>query len=103
MAKSKKRRAPAAKRAASRTARVRAGSTARASLPSAQATFEPYAGEDLARLRINVTTMGDLLLTAADRYPETLALVFPDTQLSYAQLAERAMRRARSLRALGVR
>src|SRR6266702_2813672 len=26
-------------------------------------------GEDLAGLRISVTTMGDLLLTAADRYP----------------------------------
>jgi fatty-acyl-CoA synthase len=73
-------------------------------LSAAQAAgFEPYAGEDLARLRINVTTMGDLLLTAADRYPDTLALVFPESQLTYAQLAERALRRARSLRALGVR
>ena len=71
--------------------------------PSAPPHFEPYAGEDPARLRIGVTTMGDLLLTAADRYPDTLALVFPDTQLTYAQLAERALRRARSLKALGVK
>ena len=28
-------------------------------------------GEDLSQLRISVTTMGDLLLSAADRYPDT--------------------------------
>ena len=65
--------------------------------------FEPYAGEDLARARILVTTIGDVLLTAADRYPDTLALVFPDQTLTYAELAQRALRRARSLQALGVK
>ncbi len=60
-------------------------------------------GEDLSRLRISVTTMGDLLLTAADRYPDTLALVFPDSEHSYAALAARALLRARSLQAMGVR
>lgn len=65
--------------------------------------FESYAGEDLARLRISVTTMGDLLLTAADRDPDKLALVFPDKEYTYAELAGRALRRARSLQALGVR
>ncbi len=65
--------------------------------------FEPYAGEDLARLRISVTTMGDLLLTAADRDPNKLALVFPEKEYTYAELAERALRRARSLQALGVK
>ena len=59
-------------------------------------------GEDLSRLRISVTTMGDLLLSAADRYPDTLALVFPDTQYTYGELAARAILRARSLQALGV-
>jgi acyl-CoA synthetase (AMP-forming)/AMP-acid ligase II len=59
--------------------------------------------EDLSRLRINVTTMGDLLLTAADRNPDKLALVFPETRYTYAELAARAMRRARSLQALGVK
>lgn len=54
-------------------------------------------------MRIAVTTMGDLLLSAADRYPDTLALVFPDTEISYAELAARALRRARSLKALGVK
>lgn len=61
------------------------------------------AGEDLARLRIAVTTMGDLLLTAADRYPETKALVFPDSEHSYAKLAARSLLRARSLQAMGVK
>lgn len=65
--------------------------------------FEPYAGEDLSRLRISVTTMGDLLLTAADRDPDKLALVFPEKEYTYAELAERALRRARSLQALGVK
>jgi fatty-acyl-CoA synthase/long-chain acyl-CoA synthetase len=60
-------------------------------------------GEDLAALRIAVTTMGDLLLGAADRYPDTLALVFPDSQYTYRELASRAIRRARSLQAMGVK
>jgi len=59
--------------------------------------------EDLARLRISVTTIGDLLLNAADQYPDTLALVFPDAQYTYAELASRAILRARSLQALGVK
>jgi fatty-acyl-CoA synthase len=63
----------------------------------------PVIGEDLARLRISVTTMGDLLLSAADRYPDTPALVFPDAQFTYQELANRALRRARSLQALGVK
>ena len=64
--------------------------------------FTPYAGEDLARLRIQVTTIGDLLLNAADRFPDTLALVFPDSKLTYQELATRALWRARSLQAIGV-
>ena len=67
------------------------------------APFVPYAGEDTTRLRIVVTTMGDLLLQAADRYPDKLALVFPEAQLTYAELVSRALRCARSLQALGVR
>ncbi len=59
--------------------------------------------EDLSQLRISVTTMGDLLLGAADRYPDTPALVFPDSQYSYRELAARAVLRARSLQALGVK
>ena len=66
-------------------------------------TMEWEGGEDLATLRISVTTMGDLLLSAADRDPNKTALVFPECSYTYAELAARAIRRARSLQALGVR
>jgi fatty-acyl-CoA synthase/long-chain acyl-CoA synthetase len=69
----------------------------------AKPCVSPKAVEDLAALRIAVTTMGDLLLSAADRHPDTLALVFPDSEVTYAELAARAIRRARSLQALGVK
>jgi fatty-acyl-CoA synthase/long-chain acyl-CoA synthetase len=59
--------------------------------------------ESLRDVRISVTTLGDLLLTAADRYPDSPALIFPDSRMTYRELAERALLRARSLRALGVR
>jgi fatty-acyl-CoA synthase len=61
------------------------------------------AKESLAALRISVTTIGDLLLTAADRYPKSDALIFEDRKLSYRDLVARAMRHARSLQALGVK
>jgi fatty-acyl-CoA synthase len=70
---------------------------------SAHISPESGPGEDIARLRITATTMGDLLLTAADRYPKTLALVFPDAEFTYEELAARAIRRARSLLGLGIR
>ncbi len=57
---------------------------------------------DLSKVRIQATTLGDLLLTAADRYPDTAAIVLPDKRLTYRELADRAMRKARALRALGV-
>ncbi len=63
----------------------------------------PLPPENLARARINVTTIGDLLLTAADRYPRFARARVPGRALTYAQLATRALRRARSLQALGVR
>ena len=63
----------------------------------------PLQSESLRHVRIQVTTLGDLLLTAADRYPDSPALIFPDRRMSYAQLAERALSRARSLQALGVK
>jgi fatty-acyl-CoA synthase/long-chain acyl-CoA synthetase len=89
-------------------ARVRkpapAAKTKRSSRTRAPASvIELLPPEDLARARINVTTIGDLLLTAADRHPDSLALVFPDREITYRQLADAALRRARALRALGVR
>jgi fatty-acyl-CoA synthase len=79
------------------------GSTTASHIAGAAAAALPSAGEDLAALRISVTTIGDLLLSAADRYPDTPALIFPDAQYTYRELADRAIRRARSLQALGVR
>jgi fatty-acyl-CoA synthase len=79
------------------------GSTTASHIAGSAAAALPSAGEDLAALRISVTTIGDLLLSAADRYPDTPALIFPDAQYTYRELAARAIRRARSLQALGVR
>lgn len=73
------------------------------SVPQSIDHYQPYVGEDLALSRIEVTTIGDLLLKAYDRYPERPALIFPDSQWSYAELVERAMRTARGLKALGIK
>jgi len=51
---------------------------------------------------IDVTTLGDLLLRAAEKWPDRSALVFPQERLSYGQLAERARHRARALQGIGV-
>ena len=57
---------------------------------------------DLSTVRIQATTLGDLLLTAADQYPDTAAVVLPDKRISYGELAKRAMHKARALRGMGV-
>ncbi len=59
--------------------------------------------ELLESLRISVTTIGDLLLTAADKYPDSDALIFERRKLSYRALVERSMHHARGLQALGVK
>ena len=51
---------------------------------------------------MDVLTIGDLLARTAERSPDAEALVFPDRRLTYAQLDAQAVRRARSLVALGV-
>jgi fatty-acyl-CoA synthase len=48
------------------------------------------------------TTMGDLLLRSAERRPDHEALVFPHERVTYREVADRAIRSARSLAALGV-
>ena len=53
--------------------------------------------------RIEVTTLGDLLDLRAAEQGERLALVFPDHQVSYAGLAERAGVFARGLIAAGLK
>jgi acyl-CoA synthetase (AMP-forming)/AMP-acid ligase II len=52
--------------------------------------------------RIEVTTLGDLLLKAADRYPGHDAIIFPDARLTYSELRANAYARARSLLAMGL-
>ena len=59
-------------------------------------------GDDLYSARIRATTLGDLLLTAADQYPDRPALMLPGATYSYAQLSERALRYAKAFHALGV-
>ena len=66
-----KRAAASAPKAARRTATARATSAA---------SPRP---ESLRDIRINVTTIGDLLLNAADRHPDRDALVFPGLRLTY--------------------
>lgn len=57
---------------------------------------------ELSQIRITATTLGDLLLIAADKYPDTDAIVLPNQRCTYAQLRDRTLVRARSLRALGI-
>ena len=52
---------------------------------------------------IGVTTLGDLLLGAARRWPEREFIVLPDARFTYSDMAERVIRRARGLMALGTR
>lgn len=60
-------------------------------------------GREEERLRVEATTLADLLLIAADQAPDSEALVFPETRLTYAELAQRVMVRAKQLWAAGVR
>ena len=57
---------------------------------------------DLASVRLHATTLGDLLLTAADSQPDRMAVILPDQRSSYAEIRQAAFRRALSLQALGV-
>lgn len=52
---------------------------------------------------IEATTIGDLLLRAAERSPHTDAVVFPEQRATYAELVEGAWRVARGLHGVGVR
>ncbi len=56
----------------------------------------------LERPDVAVTTLGDLLIRAAREFPDADAIVFPDARRTYRELADAALARARSLRALGV-
>jgi fatty-acyl-CoA synthase/long-chain acyl-CoA synthetase len=51
---------------------------------------------------VEVSTTGDLLVRAASEYPERVALVFPGSRYTYAELYQRARHVARGLVGLGV-
>ena len=57
---------------------------------------------DLSTVRVQATTLGDLLLIAADAQPDRMAIILPGQRSSYAELRQAAFRRALSLQALGV-
>jgi len=57
---------------------------------------------DLDTVRLQATTLGDLLLMAVDDYPDHTAVILPDQRSSYAEIRDAAFRRALSLQALGV-
>jgi fatty-acyl-CoA synthase len=51
---------------------------------------------------IEVTTMGDMLLDAARRWPDSELLVVDEKRISYGEMAERATSKARALQGMGV-
>lgn len=57
---------------------------------------------DLSTIRLQATSLGDLLLIAADRQPDRQAVILPAERRSYAELREAAFSKALSLQALGV-
>ncbi len=57
---------------------------------------------DLDTVRLHATTLGDLLLMAADTQPDRMAVILPDQRSSYAEIRDAAFRKALSLQALGV-
>ncbi|MCZ6527028.1 MAG: class I adenylate-forming enzyme family protein [Gammaproteobacteria bacterium] len=57
---------------------------------------------ELAQIRVTATTLGDLLMIAADKYPDTNAIVLPDQRCTFTELRDRAITRARTLHALGI-
>jgi acyl-CoA synthetase (AMP-forming)/AMP-acid ligase II len=57
---------------------------------------------DLDTVRLQATTLGDLLLMAADSQPDRMAVILPDDRSSFAEIRDAAFRKALSLQVLGV-
>jgi acyl-CoA synthetase (AMP-forming)/AMP-acid ligase II len=51
---------------------------------------------------IRATSLGDLLLRSAVKWPDNIALIFPDEKITYSQLYERAFEKARLLQGMGI-
>ncbi len=56
----------------------------------------------LSQVRLSATTMGDVLLAAADQKPHQPAVILPNSRRTYAQIRDRAIQFALSLQTLGV-
>ncbi len=56
----------------------------------------------LASIRLQATSLGDLLLLAADTHPDRTAIILPDQRSTYAELRDAAIGKALSLQALGI-
>ena len=59
--------------------------------------------EDPARMRINVSPLGDMLLKSWDQFPDKEAIVFPSGRRTYGDIKLAVMRRARGLIGLGIK
>jgi len=57
---------------------------------------------DLETVRLQATTLGDLLLMAADAQPDRMAVILPDQRRTFAEIRDAAFRKALSLQALGI-
>ncbi len=57
---------------------------------------------DLESVRVHATSLGDLLLTAADARPDHVAVILPQERSTYAEIRDAALRTALSLQGLGV-
>ena len=57
---------------------------------------------DIADIRLSATSLGDLLLQAADARPDHVAVVLPHRRATYAEIRDRAMDKALALQALGI-
>ena len=57
---------------------------------------------DLETVRLQATTLGDLLLMAADAQPDRMAVILPDQRRTFTEIRDAAFRKALSLQALGI-
>jgi fatty-acyl-CoA synthase len=58
---------------------------------------------DIAAIRLSATSLGDLLMSAADQAPHRDAVVLPQKRRSYAEIRDRAVQIALSLQVLGIK
>lgn len=72
------------------------------SVPGETVTL-PAMSEDPARMRINVSPLGDMLLKSWDQFPDKEAIVFPTGRRTYDDTKRAVIHRARALIGLGIR